>query len=525
MDDVDVLVIGSGLAGCTAALTAARAGKNVLIATNTDQLLGGSTRYAQGGIVYTGEGDSAQQLVEDILTAGDGHSYEPAARLLAEEGPGLVKSLLIDDLGVPFSKAEGGAYHRTAEAAHAVARILHSTDQTGLAIAETVTRAVQAHPRIQVRTGLTGLELLTTTHHSTALHHTYENPRCFGARFFNLNNEEVEAVVSPHTILATGGLGQLFLHTTNPVEARGGGIAMAWRAGARCVNLHYVQFHPTALFHRSGRFLISEAVRGEGGRLVDENGVEFMTRFHPDGALAPRDVVARGIYQTMLDHDIPCAWLDVTHKDPQWLKERFPSIHQRCLELDIDITRDRIPVVPAAHYACGGVLVDLNGKSTVDNLYAVGEVSCSGVHGANRLASTSLLECLVWGHRAARAVAEDTRSAEIPEFKSWVSPDEYMDPALIAQDWLTIRNIMWNYVGLIRTPRRLHRARQMLRRLQLEIEDFYKRTRLSQGIIGLRHGIQTALAVTLSASEAHVSRGSHYIQQEEPEGQSPDISL
>jgi L-aspartate oxidase len=518
MDQVDVLVMGSGLAGCTAALSAAKAGKKVLIATNTAQVLGGSTRWAQGGIVYTGDGDSPDRLVEDIVTAGDGHSYLPAARLLAEEGPALVKKILIDELGVKFSKGEGGAYHRTAEAAHAVPRILHSTDQTGLAIAQSITEAVKAHPNISSRTGLSGLELLTTTHHSTDLQDTYNKPRCFGARFLNLETKEVEAILSPHTILATGGLGQLYLHTTNPSESRGDGIAIAWRAGARCINLHYVQFHPTALFHRSGRFLISEAVRGEGGRLVDENGDEFMTRFHPDGALAPRDVVARGIYQTMLDHGSPCAWLDISHKDAAWIQKRFPSIHQRCLELEIDITKDRIPVVPAAHYACGGVAIDLDGRTTVDNLYAVGEVACSGLHGANRLASTSLLECLVWGYRAAQAVAADENTPPAPNFKSWVSESEYMDPALISQDWLTIRNIMWNYVGLIRTPRRLHRARQMLRRLQLEIEDFYKRTGLSESIIGLRHGIQTALAVTLSASEAHESRGSHYIQQEEPEG-------
>ncbi|MCK4579605.1 MAG: FAD-binding protein, partial [Candidatus Marinimicrobia bacterium] len=345
----------------------------------------------------------------------------------------------------------------------------------------------------------------------------YQQPRCYGAYFFNNQTCQVEPVFAHQTILATGGLGQLFLHTTNPQEARGDGIAMAWRAGARCLNLQFIQFHPTALYHESGRFLISESLRGEGGVLIDDTGAEFMKQYHKDSNLAPRDVVARGIHNTMIEKKIPCVFLDITHKPADWIRERFPGISSQCQSLGLDITSEPIPVVPAAHYSCGGVAVDLAGGTSIEDLFAIGEVSCTGIHGANRLASTSLLECLVWGTRAGEQAGHEAGSRSSPaglEMRPWEYEHDDVDLALIAQDWETIRHIMWNYVGLVRTPKRMHRARTMLRQLQMEVEDFYQATTLSDDIIGLRNGLQTALAILYAAGEMRESRGCHYVTNE-----------
>jgi L-aspartate oxidase len=288
---------------------------------------------------------------------------------------------------------------------------------------------------------------------------------------------------------------------------------MAYRAGARCINMQFVQFHPTTLFVGDERFLISESMRGEGARLVDGNGREFMGDYHPDGSLAPRDVVARGIHQMMHETGAPCAYLDISDKDPEWIRTRFPRIYERCREAGIDITVEPIPVVPAAHYSCGGVAVDEWGRSSLHRLRAVGEVSCTGLHGANRLASTSLLECLVWGTRAgqdAAAVIARDGSCYLPAIDSWQHETEPVDPALVAQDWLSIRQTMWNYVGLVRSRKRLDRAHQILRELHLEIGRFYAQAELSDALIGLRNGIQTALVVLLAAIESRTSAGAHY---------------
>ncbi len=513
--NTDVLVIGSGMAGLVAALAAADTGSRVLLVTKTDDLASGNTNQAQGGIVFKGIDDSPERLMADILEAGAGHCYHPAVEQLCREGAPLVLEFLIERFKVPFAYDQAGdEYYRTAEAAHSVPRILHAQDQTGRVLETALVEAVKQQANIETLTGHSAIELLTNTHHGIELQDTYGRPACAGAYFLDLNSGQVEPVFARRTILATGGLGQLYLHTTNPVEARGDGIAMAWRAGARCINLHYIQFHPTALYHESGRFLISEALRGEGGILVDANGRQFMEKHHPKGNLAPRDVVARGIHQTMIEQQIPCVYLDITHKPASWIKDRFPGIYAQCRSIGLDITSEPIPVVPAAHYSCGGVAVDLKGRTSIDNLLAVGEVSCTGVHGANRLASTSLLECLVWGRAAGELAGRECReqpAAPQPEIYPWEYEHEEIDLALITQDWETIRHIMWNYVGLVRTPKRLHRARTMLRQLQMEVEDFYKSAALSDGIIGLRNGIQTALAILFAAGEARESRGCHYL--------------
>ena len=514
--DTDVLVIGSGLAGCAAALAAADRGARVLLLTKAARPEESNTWYAQGGIIYRGSADSPDQLAADILAAGDGLCNPAAVGLLAREGPRLVDEVLIGRAQVSFDHAGGGsgALDLTAEAAHSMARIIHAADATGRSIEGAMMAVVSREPGIEIATGQTAIDLLTLSHHSSDPRDVYAPPTCVGAYVFDQATRRVGTVMARRTILATGGLGRIFLHTSNPAGACGDGVAMAYRAGARCINMQFVQFHPTTLYVGEDRFLISESMRGEGARLVDARGREFMREHHPDGSLAPRDVVSRGIHQMMHETGDPCAYLDVTHKDADWIRGRFPRIYARCRDAGIDITTQPIPVVPAAHYSCGGVAVDEWGQSSLRRLYAVGEVSCTGLHGANRLASTSLLECLVWGTRAgghaARADASAGGDAGAPDIAPWRYETEQVDPALVAQDWLTIRQTMWNYVGLVRSHKRLDRAHQILRELHLEIGRFYAKSELSDALVGLRNAVQTALVVLLAAMEARTSAGCHY---------------
>ena len=453
------------------------------------------------------------------MKAGDGLCFAGAVRLLAHEGPRLVEEVLIGTLGIAFDRLRENPaeWDLTKEGAHSVARILHVKDQTGQTIERAFFERIAAHPRIRFLRGLTAIDLLTIPHHSEDPLDVYREPACFGVYALDQADGSIFPILAKQTILATGGIGQLYLHTTNPRGARGDGLAMAHRVGARCLNLQYVQFHPTALLHPSGTFLISEALRGEGARLVDRNGQEFMKRVHAQGSLAPRDIVARGIYQHMLESGEPCAWLDITHMPADVIRARFPGIVQHCESLGMDITRERIPVVPAAHYSCGGVAVDEWGRTSLARLRAVGEVACTGVHGANRLGSTSLLECLVWGIRAGQQAAEvsaEGASSYFPPITGWRAEHEAADPALVAQDWLTIRHTMWNYVGLIRSAKRLARAQEILQELQLEISRFYQRAELSDTIIGLRNGAEAALLIVQAAMECRQSRGCHYREDE-----------
>ncbi|HTR04808.1 MAG TPA: FAD-dependent oxidoreductase [Thermoanaerobaculia bacterium] len=512
-DPVDVLVLGTGVAGCAAALSAARAGASVTIVTRAAEARESNTYYAQGGIVGRPPGDTPERLARDIERAGDGLCSPEAVALIAREGPDLVQSLLVDELQVPFDR-DGAGFHWTLEGAHSVPRVLHVKDATGAPIERALIEACRREKSIRWRLETTAVDLLTLSHDSTNPADRYRPPAVIGAYLLSRNGEDgVEPQLARETILATGGLGQVYLHTTNPPGARGDGFAMARRAGARLLNLEYVQFHPTALVHAKGRLLLTEALRGEGARITDISGRPFLKEFHPDGELAPRDVVARAIHQRMLEKDEAHVMLDISHKKADWIRARFPELVERCREHGFDLTAGPVPVVPAAHYACGGVAVDGDGRTGLGHLRAVGEVSCTGVHGANRLASTSLLEGLLWGWRAGRAAAregERLRDRKHAEVRPWEPEHEPVDPALIAQDWMVIRHTMWNYVGLVRSERRLDRARRILGELREEIENFYRRGTMSDALVGLRNGVQTALAIHRAASDNRVSKGAHY---------------
>ena len=509
----DILIIGLGLAGTTAAITAAESGKKITILTKTKKISSGNTPCAQGGIVYKGINDSSEKLKNDILQAGAGHCWTEAVDNLCNNGPDLVENFLINKLGVPFNSSKG-KLDRVSEGAHSSPRVLYNADKTGKSIHEAAIKHLNLLSNVEILTCHMAIDLLTFSHHSIVSTDIYKKPACFGAMVLNNKTGEVVSMLAGKTILSTGGTGQLFLHTTNSKESTGDGIAMAWRAGARCFNLHYIQFHPTALYHPSGRFLISEAMRGEGAKLVNASGKEFMSGYHRKGALAPRDVVSRAIHMEMLKEETDCMFLDISHKKSSWIKRRFPTIYNYCFKRGIDISKGPIPIVPAAHYSCGGVGVNLVGKTSLKRLYAVGEVACTGVHGANRLASTSLLECLVWGYSAAKDATENKDDERyFPPMHSWSLGKNPVDKAQIAQEWMSIKNTMWNLAGLIRSQEKLRLATNILRSLQFDVEQTYQKSKLDNNILSLRNGAQAALAIISSALEARQSLGTHYVEE------------
>ncbi|MBN1219360.1 MAG: L-aspartate oxidase [Anaerolineae bacterium] len=516
--ETDVLIIGCGIAGGTAALQLADAGISVTLVTRTRQPAETNTYYAQGGIIYRGADDSPELLSEDINRAGVGYCNPQAVSILAEEGPDLVRQVLLERVGVPFDHTPEGELALIREGSHSAPRILHATDATGRAIELELIELLAHHPQVNFLTGHTAVDLLTPAHHSLNRLAVYEPHACVGAYVLDQSAKRVIRCLAKRTILATGGLGQIFLRTTNPTGARGDGLAMAYRAGARAINSEFVQFHPTT-FHRppASNFLISEAVRGAGARLVHANGEPFMQKYDAEWKdLAPRDVVARSMHQEMLEHDVRNLYLDLRSYIPaDEIRAEFPNIYEQCLEYGVDITRDLIPVVPAAHYSCGGVWTDMWGCTTIQHLYAVGEVACTGVHGANRLASASLLEGLTWGHRAAQhiqpALLADQARPKPDNIPPWQDTGlEPPDPALVNQDMTAIKNIMWNYVGLVRTTPRLKRAMSELRHLEVEIENFYRASRLTDGLVGLRNAARAAIIVTTAAWENKTSIGCHY---------------
>lgn len=515
----EVLIIGSGIAGCTAALELARRGVGSVMVTRARDILESNTYYAQGGIIYKGKSgqDAPEFLAADILRAGDGMTNPAAANIISKEGPEAVERILVGLANVDFDR-DNGNLSLTKEGGQKVARIIHHADHTGRAIEESLAAAVASEPKITVLTETTAIDLLTPAHHSEDRLAVYEPLSCCGAYLLDQKTGKVLRCFAAKTMLATGGLGRIYEFTTNPEGARGDGVAMADRAGARTINLEFVQFHPTTFYHPAApRFLITEAARGEGARLCDKNGKTFMQKYDKRADLATRDIVARSIYKEMLATGAKNVYLDMkSYITKEKIERRFPNIKETLLVYGVDITRDLVPVVPAAHYSCGGVFADVeNGRTTINDLYAIGEVACTGLHGANRLASTSLLEGVVWGGRAASDIAKAARKN--PSSKYWenigswkVSGEVVADPSLIAQDLQNIRGIMWNYVGLERTTPRLARARIELGHAERSVEQFYHNSVLSDELLGLRNIARTAVLVAEATWANKQSAGSHY---------------
>jgi L-aspartate oxidase len=503
----EVLIIGSGLAGMSAALRLADHCKVALVTKH--ELLDGASSWAQGGIAAVlDSGDTTEDHVRDTHVAGGGLCHDDAVRFVVERGRRSVEWLVSQ--GVPFTR-DGHNHeelHLTREGGHSHRRIAHVADATGNAVQNTLVGRVRDHPNIDVLEWHIAVDLIT----SRKMGDLRSANRVWGAYVLDRRSGLVKTLGAKFTALATGGAGKVYLYTTNPDIATGDGVAMGWRAGAAVANMEFIQFHPTCLFHPHAKsFLISEAVRGEGGLLRLPDGERFMPRHDPREELAPRDIVARAIDFEIKKHGIDCVFLDITHKGPEFVLEHFPTIHARCLEFGIDMTRDPIPVVPAAHYTCGGLVTDLRGRTVVNGLYALGEVSCTGLHGANRLASNSLLECLVFSE----AAADDILATEVPAVPPLPRWDESRvtdadEEVIIAHNWDELRRTMWNYVGIVRTTKRLERARHRIELLQEEIEEFYGRFRVSNDLIELRNLVLTAELIVRSALARKESRGLHY---------------
>jgi L-aspartate oxidase len=494
MIESDVLVIGTGIAGCITALELAKRGLTVSMISKAQRAEETSTEKAQGGIIYRGAEDSTELLKRDIMEAGDGTCYEPAVDILVKEGPELVKRLLVDEYGVEFDR--NGGFNLTLEAGHSLPRIVHVNDTTGKAVEKALVNAIKSQDNIRIDNEHVLVDLLK------------DEQGIGGAWVFDERHDTVKELQAKATVLATGGLGQIFAHTTNPASATGDGFAAAHRAGAELMNMEYVQFHPTTLLNG---FLVSESMRGEGGRLKNQSGEEFMQRYSEHDSLATRDVVARAMHQEMVRRGEEYLLLDIaSYRDGGWIRNRFPGIYEECLKQGIDITSEPIPVAPAAHFACGGVRVDLCGRTSLKGLYAVGEVSCTGLHGANRLASTSLLEGLVWGYRAAGDIRKHLDDLH-PSAGEWRHEGtDKPDPILISEHWGSIRKTMWERVGLIRCEKDLIIADKELSSLRGDIEDLYKSTQMNRTLIELRNGVECALLVARAALRDRESRGCHY---------------
>jgi len=519
--ETDVLIIGGGIAGSTAALKLSESGIKTTLLTRENDMSDANTNYAQGGIAKLSKNESPEDFINDIMKAGDNINYKPAVEVVVKNSNRLVKEILIDKIGVPFTK-NGNNYDMAQEGGHSNRRVLNVRDMTGKAIQESFMNYLKKNNKnLKILFRHTAIDLLTTNHHSTNPARIYEEPEVMGAYVLNRESGKVIRIFAKTVILATGGLSSIFLNSTNPANAIGTGIAMAYRAGARLANLEYVQFHPTSLYHKEGdSFLISEAVRGEGAKLINTKGEYFMEKYSHLSELAPRDEVSRAIYEEMLSCGSDFVYLDLASFTKINIKERFPTIYNKCLDFGIDIEKKPIPVVPAAHYGCGGVLSDLSGRTSIKNLYAIGEVSSTGVHGANRLASVSLLEGLVWGIRSSEDIIKNISDSETPytisEIPEWQYPfpQEKLDPALVVQDQITVKYIMWNYAGIIRTEKRLERAKSDLEYLQHRIIKFYRKTEITDGIINLRDCVLTALLVVRAALMNKISKGAHYLKKE-----------
>jgi len=506
----DYVVLGSGIAGLTFALNVAESG-SVAVITKKNRAES-NTNYAQGGIAcVTSEEDTFDLHVRDTLESGAGLCHEDVVRGIVEEGPARIKELI--ELGMSFSEREnGGSKHELdlgKEGGHSKRRILHAKDVTGREIESALLTALALHPNVEIFEDHAAIDLITRR----KLGFTTSENRCVGVYVLDCKTGKVETFACRHLLLATGGCGKVYLYTTNPSIATGDGVAMAYRAGVPIANMEFIQFHPTCLFHpKAQSFLISEAVRGEGGILRNGAGQAFMDKVHPLKSLAPRDIVARAIDAEIKKTGAECVYLDITHQSREFLQNRFPAIYAKCLECGIDMAMQPIPVVPSAHYQCGGVVTTPEGRTELPGLWAVGEVGCTGLHGANRLASNSLLEALVVAHRAAELVKEDKTGPQLKDIPPWQSgsaqdPDELV---VIYHNWREIRQLMWDYVGIVRTTKRLHRAGSRLRSLSEEVRDYYWNYKITCDLIELRNLVLVASLIVDCAVSRHESRGLHF---------------
>lgn len=501
----DALIIGSGLAGLSLALKLADQRK-VAVITKKSLLEGASTK-AQGGIATVlSQEDSLAEHIQDTLIAGAGLCDPTTTRFVIEHAKPALEWLIAQ--GVPFTRdaSSDTGYHLTREGGHSHRRIIHAADATGHAVQETIAAKVLAHPNITVLEYTIAIDLITGKKLGR------QDNLCHGAYALNCLSDEVVTIAAHDTILATGGAGKVYLYTTNPDTATGDGIAMGWRAGCRVANMEFIQFHPTCLYHPHAKsFLISEAVRGEGGLLKLPDGTRFMPWHDERAELAPRDIVARAIDFEMKKHGLDCVYLDISHRPLEFLLEHFPNIYARCMELGIDISKEPIPVVPAVHFTCGGVVTDLHGRTDVGNLYAIGETTYTGLHGANRLASNSLLECMVFADAAARDILDKPQNKFIP-LPLWdesrvTDADEQI---IISHNWAELRRFMWDYVGIVRTTKRLQRAQHRIQLLYEEINEYYANFHVTADLLELRNLVLSADLIVQSALARHESRGLHY---------------
>ncbi len=511
----DFLIVGSGIAGLSFAIRAARVGSVIMITKKTDSE--SNTNHAQGGIACVLDpNDSIESHVHDTLVAGAGLCNQEAVRILASEAPERIEELVEWGTHFSTSKSSSAPHHLDLgrEGGHSANRIVHMRDCTGRAVEESLIKQLRRMRNITLYENHCGVELITD-HHIHGRSSRGRN-RCYGMYVLDTVQRAIFAVQAKITCFTTGGCGRVYLHTTNPEIATGDGVAMAYRAGATIENMEFIQFHPTTLYHEhGGSFLISEALRGFGAVLKDSRGVEFMNRYHPMRSLATRDIVARAIDNELKKSGDSCVYLDIRHIPASRTRRHFPTIYARCKELGIDITRDLIPVVPAAHFLCGGIKVDTNGQSTIPNLYACGEVACTGIHGANRLASNSLLEALVFSRRAADEAIDRVRAippmphAMIPAWddSGTIDNEEWV---LLSHNITEVQSVMWDYVGIVRSNLRLARAMRRIAFLERETENFYKRTRITPRLLELRNIVTTAKLIVASALMRHESRGLHY---------------
>jgi len=510
MQQFDVLIIGSGLAGLSLALRTAEHKKICLISKRT--IDDSASNWAQGGIAAVlNDDDSIEAHIQDTLTAGAGLCDAAVTRKVVEHGKETVEWLI--EQGVSFTREQDDSgYHLTREGGHSHRRVIHAADATGHAVQTTLAQKVRLHPNITLLENHIAVDLITTHKVKAKDPELLNSNACLGAYVLDNTSGKVITIGAQNTVLATGGAGKVYLYTTNPDVSTGDGMAMAWRAGCRVANMEFIQFHPTCLFHPHAKsFLISEVVRGEGGILKLPDGTRFMPDHDPRAELAPRDVVARAIDFEMKKRGIDCVYLDISYKSLVFIQEHFPNIYRRCLELGIDISKTPIPVVPAVHFMCGGVMTDDIGRTDIKNLYAIGETACTGLHGANRLASNSLLECLVFGQSAAEDILKQPEKP-VPILPYWDESrvTDADEEVLITHTWEELRRSMWNYVGIVRTDKRLSRALHRIHMLRDEVHEFYSNFKISNDLIELRNLLQVAELIVRSAMERKESRGLHY---------------